>query len=93
MMHLIRKKIAEGCPVCDAFPYRECVETQGKGMPEPVQFEMDLDDSTIEISCIEYQIMAAVRRLRELKPDHTLVLVVGAVLKYQAAEKQQRPSG
>jgi hypothetical protein len=89
MMHLIRTKISEGCAVCGADAYKACVPA-ADAVP-PVQMELDLIGGATEIACLEYQIMGSVRRLRELKPEHTLVIVLAAVLRYQATEKPQHP--
>jgi hypothetical protein len=85
MMHLIRTKIGEGCPVCGAEAFKACIPA--RDALAPVQLEMDLTGGATEVACLEYQIMASVRRLRELRPHHTLVIVLAAVLRYQATEK------
>ena len=98
MLHLIRKGISEGCPVCAAGAFDPCIPGDMPARvhsPEmypmaPVQLEMDLQPIPGEVALLEYQVIHAVRRLRELRPKHVLVTVVAAVLKYQSGEQSLR---
>ena len=88
MLHLIRKGISEGCPVCGVDAFKACKLKPGDAIP--VQLALDLEDKHVEVQFLEYQVIQAIQRLRALQPDHTLVTVVAAVLKYQATEQSRR---
>ena len=94
MIHLIRASIAVPCTVCGMPAYSPCIKREptikGKVAPPivPVQSELDLEVNATEVACLEYQIMAAARRLKELKPKHYLVVVLTAVLKHRAAKEK-----
>lgn len=87
MLHLIRKGISDDCPVCGVSEYVSCIQNITKDTPAPLQIEMDLDGGQGEVEFLEFEVMRAISRLRELRPTHTLVLVVAAVLKYRAKDQ------
>jgi len=88
MLHLLRKNLKGPCPVCAAKEFVPCIVKQGD--EEPEQMELELGGNVKEIACVEYQILAGVRRLRQLRPEHVLVRCVTAVLKYQSQGQEQQ---
>ncbi len=89
MMHLNRKEIADVCPTCSAPEYIPCIQDENEVPTPTAQLELNLSNAPGEVEYLEYQVFSAISRLRELQPNHTLVTVMQAVLKYRVKSQAE----
>ena len=90
MLHLIRKGIDKTCPVCSAEPYAACIEAVGGIDPEPHQAELNFSADG-EIEWAEFQVLSALRTLRDLSPGHPFVLATLALIEDQRQQPLDHP--
>jgi len=88
MLHLLRKQLSQPCPVCCAEKYKPCIPERPENTPEQMILPFEETPQICESEYLEFEIIDAVRRLRELKPDHMLVRVFTAVFKYQSQDQE-----
>lgn len=84
--HEIRERLGDECPVCGAAPMVNCTQLDLKQQRILAKIHAD-QDNTSEAYFLEFSILRDLKRLKELKPDHELVRVVGAYFKYQDTVK------
>lgn len=91
MLHLIRKGIDTACPVCSAPPFTACIQAVGGVDPEPWQGEMQFGDPKGEIEWAEFQVLSAIRTLRDLAPGHDIVKALMELIEDRAQQPQDHP--
>lgn len=74
-MHTARKQLSNRCMVCGAKPGDECITAyQSANECNP------MDDPAAQLAWAEFAFMAAVHNLREIKPNHYMVVLVEAAI-------------
>ena len=91
MLHLIRKGIDKACPVCSAEPYAACIEAVGGIDPEPHQVNLPFLGLRDEQEWAEFQVLSALRNLREIAPGHVYVVAIGRLLEAQPQQPLDHP--
>ena len=79
------------CPVCSAEPFQACIAAFGGIDPEPHQAELAFGDSAGEVGWAEYQVLSALRTLRELVPDHPYVKAAQSIIEDQGQQPLDHP--
>lgn len=82
-MHALRKNQDELCPVCDAAPRHRCQIGTGPeeviDLSQPVKRDQQMQPA-LDVEWLEFQLLACVNNLRQVKPNHYLVKVIEAAL-------------
>ena len=79
------------CPVCSAEPFQACIAAFGGIDPEPHQISLPIGGIRDEIEWAEFQVLSALRNLRELAPGHIYVRAIGRLIEDQEQQPLDHP--